>query len=64
MKGNIMIDRLPLGRDTDRETEISLSSGNIISTGSYHDPWPVCISGWYGKGHVLICLSYTSDKLF
>ena len=22
--------------------------------------WP----GWYGKGHVLIFLSYTSDKLF
>ena len=22
------------------------------------------IAGWYGKGHVLIYLSYTSDKLF
>jgi hypothetical protein len=45
MDGNIRIDRLPLGHDTDRETDISLasSSGNNISTGPYHIPWAVCI---------------------
>jgi hypothetical protein len=41
MEGNIRIVRLslvPLGMD--RETDISLASGsgNIISTGQYHDP--------------------------
>jgi len=43
MEGNIRMDRLPLGRDTDRETDICLAfgSGNIISTGPYHDPWAV-----------------------
>ena len=48
MEGNIRKDRLPLGHGTDRETDISLTSdsGNIISTGLYHDPWAVCIS-WY-----------------
>jgi hypothetical protein len=36
MPGHIRIDRLLLGHGTDRETD--------ISTGPYHDPWPVCIS--------------------
>ena len=39
MEGNIRIDRLPLGHGTDCETDISLASGDIISTGLYHDPW-------------------------
>jgi hypothetical protein len=39
VEGNIRIDRLPLGRGTDCETDISLASGDIISTGLYHDPW-------------------------
>jgi len=40
MEGNISIDRLPLGHGMDRETDITLASGsgNIISTGSSHDP--------------------------
>ena len=46
MEGDIWIDGLPLGPGTDRETDITLAagSGNIISTGPYHDPWAVCIS--------------------
>jgi hypothetical protein len=46
MNGNIRIDRLSLGRGADRGTDIFLAygSGNIISTGPYHDPWAVCIS--------------------
>jgi hypothetical protein len=45
MEGNIRIERQPLGRGTDRETDISLDSGsgNIMSTA-------ICIS-WY-------CLPY------
>ena len=39
VEGNIRIDRLPLGRGTDCETDISLDSGDIISTRLYHDPW-------------------------
>jgi len=40
MEGNISIDKLPLGHGMDRETDITLASGsgNIISTGSSHDP--------------------------
>jgi hypothetical protein len=46
MDCNIRIDRLSLGHGADRGTDILLasSSGNIISTGPYHDPWAVCIS--------------------
>jgi hypothetical protein len=40
MEGNIRIDRLPLGHDMDREADISIASGNIIS----FDPWAVRIS--------------------
>ena len=46
MEGNIRIDRLPLGSGTDHETDISLAydSGNIISTGTYHDTLAIGIS--------------------
>ena len=46
MDDNIRIDRLSLGHGADRGTDILLASGsgNIISTGQYHDPWAVCIS--------------------
>jgi hypothetical protein len=46
MEGNIRIDRLLLGSGTDHETDISLAydSGNIISTGTYHDTLAIGIS--------------------
>jgi hypothetical protein len=46
MEVNIRIDRLPLGSGTDHETDICIAydSGNIISTGTYHDTLAVGIS--------------------
>jgi hypothetical protein len=46
IEGNIRIYRLPSGRGTNHEIDISLASGSgkIIFTGPYHDPWAVCIS--------------------
>jgi hypothetical protein len=42
---NIRINRLPLGLVWTSGNYIALSSGsgNIISTGPYHDPWAICI---------------------
>ena len=37
MDGNIRIDRLSLDHGTDRQTDISLASGNIMFTVAYHD---------------------------
>jgi len=58
MESNIRIDRLPKGRGTDRETDISLASGsdNIISAGSYHDPRAVCLSWFLPPYQYLLCL--------
>jgi hypothetical protein len=47
IEGNIRIYKLPSGRGTDHEIDISLASGgsgNIIFTGPYQGPWTVCIS--------------------
>jgi hypothetical protein len=46
IEGNIRIYRLPSGRGTNHEIDISLASGSgkIMFTGPYHDPWAVCIS--------------------
>ena len=46
IEGNIRIYKLPSGRGTDHEIDISLASGlgNIIFISSYHGPWAVCIS--------------------
>jgi hypothetical protein len=43
-------------------------SPGIIPIPPYISPRPsrrlIWVEGWYGKGHVLIFLSYTSDRLF